>query len=415
MNKNLSRTGTFNVEAVRADFPCLHQEVRGKPLVYLDNAATAQIPQCVIDSLVDFNTYDRSNIHRGVHLLSQRATTAFDAVRQKVADYINAPSAEEIVFLSGATEAINLVASTFGRARITAGDRVLVTEMEHHSNIVPWQMLCEEVGASLDVVPLLPSGELDMNRFAELLTERTRLVAVVHISNALGTINPVETIIEQAHAKGIPVLVDGAQAVPHGPIDVAALDCDFYCFSGHKLYGPTGVGVLYGKREHLEAMPPYRGGGDMIRTVSFEGTTYNDVPHKFEAGTPNIGAVIGLGAALDYLADFDWDAVRAYEHELAAYAYEQLEAIPGLTLVGTAAQRVGVFSFVMNDIHPHDIGTILDQVGVAVRTGHHCAEPLMHALGVPATARASFAFYNTRAEVDALIAGIQQVNDLFGG
>ncbi len=415
MNKTISRQHTFDVQAVRADFPCLQQDVRGKPLVYLDNAATSQIPQCVIDSLVAFNTRDRSNIHRGVHLLSQRATQSYDAVREKVARFINASSEREIVFVSGATEAINLVASTFGRANVGTGDRVLITAMEHHSNIVPWQMLCAAVGAELDVVPLLPSGELDMECYARLLTDRTRLVAVVHISNALGTINPVETMIEQAHAKDIPVLIDGAQAVPHGPVDVRALDCDFYCFSGHKLYGPTGVGVLYAKREHLEAMPPYQGGGDMIANVSFEGTTYNEVPHKFEAGTPNIGAVIGLGAALDYLAELDWDAVREYEAQLTGYAAERLASIPGLRLLGTAANRVGVFSFVMEDIHPHDIGTILDQTGVAVRTGHHCAEPLMHALDVPATARASLAFYNTRSDVDALIDGIEQVRALFGG
>lgn len=405
---------SFPVDELRADFPCLKQTVRGHPLVYLDNAASAQVPQCVIDALVDFHSNYRSNIHRGVHALSQRATAAFDVVREKVATFLNAREAREIVFVSGATEAINLVAATFGRLQIKEGDRVLVSAMEHHSNIVPWQMLCEQVGASLDVVQVSESGDLDMECFARLLGPRTRLVAIVHVSNALGTINPVEEIVIAAHAKGIPVLLDGAQAVPHGPVDVQALDCDFYCFSGHKLYGPTGVGVLYAKAEHLEAMPPYRGGGDMIRNVSFEGTTYNDIPHKFEAGTPNISGVIALGAALDYLDKLDWEAVRRYESELSEYAYRRLTTVPGLRLVGDAERRVGVFSFVMDGIHPHDIGTILDQSGVAIRTGHHCAEPLMHAMNVPATARASLAFYNTRGEVDALIDGLNQVCELFG-
>jgi cysteine desulfurase/selenocysteine lyase len=405
---------SFPVDELRADFPCLKQTVRGHPLVYLDNAASAQVPQCVIDALVDFHSNYRSNIHRGVHALSQRATAAFDVVREKVATFLNAREAREIVFVSGATEAINLVAATFGRLQIKEGDRVLVSAMEHHSNIVPWQMLCEQVGASLDVVPVSESGDLDMECFAQLLGPRTRLVAIVHVSNALGTINPVEEIVIAAHAKGIPVLLDGAQAVPHGPVDVQALDCDFYCFSGHKLYGPTGVGVLYAKAEHLEAMPPYRGGGDMIRNVSFEGTTYNEIPHKFEAGTPNISGVIALGAALDYLDKLDWEAVRRYESELSEYAYQRLTTVPGLRLVGDAERRVGVFSFVMDGIHPHDIGTILDQSGVAIRTGHHCAEPLMHAMNVPATARASLAFYNTRGEVDALIDGLNQVCELFG-
>jgi len=404
----------FDVERVRRDFPGLDQTVHGKPLVYLDNGATAQVPQCVLDAMQGFHRDYRANVHRGIHQLSATATAAYDAVRGKVARYLNAASESEIVFTRGTTESINLVASTFGRANLGPGDEVVVSQMEHHSNIVPWQILCEEKGARLRVIPMNERGELDMEHFASLLNERTRLVSVVHTSNALGTINPVRQILDLSHARGIPVLLDGAQAVPHGPVDLQALDCDFFAFSAHKLFGPTGVGVLYGKRALLDEMPPYQGGGDMIESVSFAGTTYAEPPHKFEAGTPNIGGVIGLGAAIDYLEELDWSGAVAHEADLLQYATEKLSEIAGLRLVGTAVNKVAVLSFVMDCAHPHDIAAILDQEGIAVRTGHHCAEPVMDFFGISGTARASLSFYNTREDVDRLYSGLQTVVSLFG-
>jgi len=405
---------TFDVERVRRDFPGLNQTVHGKPLVYLDNGATAQVPQCVLDAMQGFHRDYRANVHRGIHQLSATATAAYDAVRGKVARYLNAASESEIVFTRGTTESINLVASTFGRANLGPGDELVVSQMEHHSNIVPWQILCEEKGARLRVIPMNDRGELDMRNFASLLNERTRLVSVVHTSNALGTINPVRQILDLSHARGIPVLLDGAQAVPHGPVDLQALDCDFFAFSAHKLFGPTGVGVLYGKRALLDEMPPYQGGGDMIESVSFAGTTYADPPHKFEAGTPNIGGVIGFGAAIDYLSELDWSGAVLHEADLLRYANEKLSEIAGLRIVGTASDKVAVLSFVMDCAHPHDIAAILDQEGVAVRTGHHCAEPVMDFFGISGTARASMSFYNTREDVDRLYAGLQTVVSLFG-
>ena len=404
----------FDVEKIRADFPILKQKIRNKPLVYLDNAATSQKPQVVIDSIVKMYSCDYSNVHRGVHTLSERATAAYEGAREKVKNFINAESTKEIIFVRGATEAINLVAQTFGKAKIKAGDEILITAMEHHSNIVPWQMLCEETGAVLKVAPINLQGELIIEQFMELLTEKTRLVSIVHMSNALGTINPVDEIIAAAHNKGAKVLLDGAQAIPHMPVDVQALDCDFYVFSGHKLYAPSGIGVLYGKQQLLEAMPPYQGGGDMIRKVTFEETEYNTLPYKFEAGTPSIADTVGLGAALDYLSEIGMVEIAAYEAELLSYATEQARQIKALKIIGEASQKGAILSFVLDKIHPHDIGTMLDSLGIAVRAGHHCAMPVMDFFQVPATARASFAIYNTKQEIDSLMKGIEQLIEVFG-
>ena len=409
----VSPRAIFDVRRIRQDFPILSETVHGKPLVYLDNAATAQKPQAVIDRIVRSLAEENANIHRGVHMLSERATKSFEDARTKVHRFINSADVREIVFVRGTTEAINLVAATFGRARIKTGDEILLSALEHHSNIVPWQLLAESVGARIRVIPMNDAGELRMDEFESLLTSRTKLVSVVHVSNSLGTINPVDAIIAAAHARGIPVLLDGAQAVPHLKVDVQALDCDFYAFSGHKMFGPTGIGVLYGKRALLEAMPPYQGGGDMITSVTFEKSEYNVVPYKFEAGTPNITGAVGLGSAIDYLSRLEWSAVEAHEHDLLVYATERLSAIPGVRLIGTAARKASVLSFVMDGVHPHDIGTILDQEGVAIRTGHHCTQPVMQRMGVPATARASLAFYNTREEIDTLVAALGKVRDIF--
>ena len=396
----------FDVEKLRADFPILREVVNGRPLVYLDNAATSQKPESVIQAMVHYYRHDNANIHRGVHLLSQRATEEYEAARGKVQAFLGTREAREIVFVRGATEAINLVAQTYGREHIGAGDEVLITAMEHHSNIVPWQILCQEKGARLCVAPINDRGELEIEEFERLVGPRTKMISVAHVSNALGTINPVKWIVRLAHAMKVPVLVDGAQAVPHQPVDVQDLDCDFYVFSGHKLYGPTGIGALYAKAALLEEMPPYQGGGDMISSVTFEKTIYNKVPHKFEAGTPDIAGVIGLGAAIDYVRGVGADAIGAHEHELLEYATERVGALEGVRLVGTAREKAAVLSFVMDGIHPHDIGTILDQEGIAVRTGHHCAQPVMDRFGIPATVRASFGLYSTREEIDALVAGI---------
>ncbi len=403
----------FDVARLRDDFPILRRRVHGKPLVYLDNAATSQKPKCVIDGEARYYAELNANIHRGVHALSQQATDAYEGARDTVRRFINAAQCEEVVFVRGTTEAINLVAASYGQ-RLLPGDEILITEMEHHSNIVPWQLLCERSGALLRVAPIDDSGALMLDEFERRLNARTRLVAVTHVSNALGTINAVKHIVELAHAKGIVVLIDGAQAAPHLEIDVRSLDCDFYAFSGHKLYGPTGVGVLYGKRALLEAMPPYQGGGDMIRQVTFAKTTYNDLPYKFEAGTPNIAGVVGLGIAIDYLGTIGLDAIAAHEHDLLAYATAQARSVPGLRLIGTAKHKASILSFVLEGVHPHDAGTILDAEGVAVRTGHHCAMPVMAHFHVPATVRASFALYNTRAEVDALWRAVRQVQEVFG-
>jgi cysteine desulfurase/selenocysteine lyase len=405
---------TYPIEKIRADFPILNEKIRNKPLVYLDNAASCQKPQAVIDSLVKLYSHDYANVHRGVHTLSVRSTDLFEAAREKVKTFINAASEKEIIFVRGATDAINLIAQTYGKANIHAGDEIIITAMEHHSNIVPWQMLCEEKGAILKVVPMSLAGELLMPEFEALLNSKTKLVSVVHMSNALGTINPVEKIIELAHAQNIPVLLDGAQAIPHTLVDVQALDCDFYVFSGHKLYAPTGVGVLYGKQALLDAMPPYQGGGDMIRTVTFEKSTYAGLPHKFEAGTPSIAEVIGLGAAIDYLNSIGMETIAAHEAELLAYATEQALQIEGLKIIGEAKEKGAILSFTLGKIHPHDIGTMLDSLGIAIRAGHHCAMPVMDFYKVPATARASFAMYNTKAEIDVLISGIKNLIEMFG-
>ncbi len=404
----------FPVEKIRADFPILAEKIRNKPLVYLDNAATCQKPQAVIDSIVHLYSHDYANVHRGVHTLSVRSTDKFEGARIKVKDFINAVSEKEIIFVKGATEAINLVAQTYGKANIKAGDEILITAMEHHSNIVPWQMLCEQTGAILKVAPINLQGELIYTEFEQLLGDKTRLVSVVHMSNALGTINPVKQIIAAAHAKGIPVLLDGAQAIPHMAVDVQDLDCDFYVFSGHKLYAPSGIGVLYGKQALLEAMPPYQGGGDMIRKVTFEETEYNTLPYKFEAGTPSIADVVGLGAAIDYLNAIGMANIAAYEAELLDYATAKAKQIKGLRIIGEAEHKGAILSFVLDKIHPHDIGTMLDSLGIAVRAGHHCAMPVMDFFKVPATARASFAMYNTKAEIDVLMKGIESLIEVFG-
>ena len=412
--RSLAGAPGLDVEKVRKDFPILGQEVRGKPLVYLDSAATSQKPRAVIDAVARYYLQDNANVHRGVHLLSERATKEYEGAREKVRRFINAARAEEIIFVRGTTEAINLVAQTYGRTRVRAGDEVLITEMEHHSDIVPWQLLCEEKGAVLRVAPIDDDGQLLVDELQRMLGPRTRLLALAHVSNTLGTINPVRRIVEIAHRQGIPVLLDGAQAAPHFPIDVRALDCDFYAFSGHKLFGPTGIGVLYGRSELLEEMPPWQGGGDMISSVTFEKTTWNKLPYKFEAGTPDIAGAIGLGAAIDYVSALGLPAIAAHEHDLLGYATEALHQIPGLRLVGTAKEKASVLSFLFGEVHPHDIGTILDREGIAIRTGHHCAQPLMRRLGIAATARASLAFYNRREDVDALVAGLHKVQGVFG-
>jgi len=404
---------TFDVARIREDFPLLKQTVNGKPLVYLDNAATSQKPQSVIDALVRYYTTVNSNVHRGVHTLSQLATDDYEAARSKARKFINAAEDHELIYVRGTTEGINLVAQTFGRQNIGQGDEIIISCLEHHSNIVPWQILCEEKGAQLKIVPINDSGELLIDEYEKLLSPRTKLVSIVHQSNALGTINPMETIIEMAHSRGVPVLVDGAQSAPHMAIDVQQMGCDFFVFSAHKLFGPTGIGILYGKSEYLNAMPPYQAGGEMIRSVSFEKTTYNVLPHKFEAGTPNIAGAIGLGAAIDYLNDLGMEKINSYEKELLDYGTDCLSRIDGLQIIGTAKEKGGILSFVLGDIHPHDIGTILDTEGIAIRTGHHCAQPVMQRFGIPATARASLAFYNTKAEIDSLVEGIDRVLEVF--
>ncbi len=403
----------FDVEKVRADFPVLHQLVNGKPLVYLDNGATSQKPQAVIDELVRYYTTENANVHRGVHTLSQRATDDYEGARTKLRGLLNAADDHEIIYTRGTTEGINLVAQSYGRQNIGPGDEIIVSNMEHHSNIVPWQMLCEEKGAVLRVIPIDDTGELLMDEYERMLSPRAKLVSITHVSNALGTILPVEQIIEMAHAQGAPVLLDGAQAVPHLPVDVRKLDCDFYVFSGHKLFGPTGTGVLYGKAELLEAMPPVYGGGEMIKSVTFEKTIYNDLPYKFEAGTPNIAGAIGLGAAVDYVQSVGYEAFAAHEDELLEYGTRALESIGGLRIIGASPRKAGILSFVIDNIHPHDIGTILDAEGVAVRTGHHCAQPVMQRFQIPATARASLAMYNTKEDIDALARGIDRAIEVF--
>ncbi len=404
----------YDVERVRAEFPILASSVHGKPLVYLDNAATTQKPRAVIDAEREYYEQTNANIHRGVHALSERATAAFEGARERVRRFLNADSTREIVFTRGTTEAINLVAQSYGRSRFKAGDEILISALEHHSNIVPWQLLCEQSGALLRVVPIGDAGEFLFDEYRKLLGPRTRLVALAQVSNSLGTVLPVRQAIDLAHERGVPVLVDGAQAVAHEPVDVRALDCDFYAFSGHKIYGPTGTGVLYAKRALLEAMPPYQGGGDMIRSVTFEKSTWADLPYKFEAGTPNIAGVVGLGAALEFVERIGLESIAAHEAGLLEYATGRAAGIAGLRIIGTAPEKAGILSFVLERIHPHDIGTILDHQGVAVRAGHHCAMPVMQRFHVPATARASFALYNTRAEVDALIGAIHKAKELFG-
>ncbi len=406
---SVKRVEAFDLERVRKDFPILQLKVHGKPLVYLDNAATSQKPQAVLDALNKYYREENANIHRGVHYLSEVATRGYEGTRVRIKNFLNAASEREIIFVRGTTEAANLVAQSYGRTHLKAGDEIIITGMEHHSNIVPWQMLCEDTGAKLRVVPLNNNGELIFEEFETLLNSHTKLVSLVHVSNSLGTINPIKKIIGLAHERKVPVFIDGAQAVPHMSVDVRELDCDFYAFSGHKIFGPTGIGVLYAKEALLKKMRPYQGGGDMIKSVTFEKTTYNDLPHRFEAGTPDIAGVIGLGAALEYVSGIGYDKIAAHEHELLEYATEALLAIPGLKIIGTAKHKASVISFVLDGIHPHDVGTILDRSGIAVRTGHHCTQPVMKRFNVPATSRASFAFYNTVAEVDALVQGIHTV------
>ncbi len=403
----------FDVARVRADFPILHQEVRGRPLVYLDSAATTQKPQAVIDALVRYYTHDNANVHRGVHALSERSTQAYEGARERIRRFINARDTKEIIFVRGCTEAVNLVAQTFGRSKVGPGDEVLITAMEHHSNIVPWQMLCDKVGATLKMVPVDERGDLRLEQLDALLTERTRILAVTHVSNALGTVNPVKEIVKRAHAKGVPVLLDGAQALQHFRVDVQDLDCDFYALSGHKAFGPTGIGVLYGKASVLESMPPWQGGGDMILTVTMEKTVYNRLPYRFEAGTPDISGAVGLAAALDYIDSVGLDAIAAHDRDLLEYGAQALETIPGLKLLGRGRERSGVLSFIMEDVHAHDVGTILDREGVAIRAGHHCAQPLLSCFGVAATVRASLAMYNTREDIDALVRGLHKVREVF--
>jgi cysteine desulfurase / selenocysteine lyase len=405
-------TGDFEVERIREDFPILRQRVNGKPLIYLDNAATAQKPQVVIDAVSQFYSFQNANIHRGVHRLSEQATAAYDAVREKTARFLNARSSSEVIFTRGTTDSINLVAQSYGRSFLRAGDEILITGMEHHSNIVPWQLVAEQTGAVLRAVPITDSGELDLAAFGRLLGERTRLVSIVHLSNALGTINPVKEMIAAAHDRGVPVMVDGAQSAPHLGVDVQDLDCDFFAFSGHKVYGPTGVGVLYGKASLLERMPPHQGGGDMIATVTVERSTWAPVPAKFEAGTPMIAEVIGLGAALDYVSGVGQQQIAEWEHQLLSMATERLRDIPGLRFIGTAREKASVLGFVLEGIHPHDVGTILDDEGIAIRAGHHCAQPVMQHFGIPGTARISFAFYNTMSEIDSVAAALGRVRKM---
>ena len=405
---------SYDLSRVISEFPILAQNIHGQPLTYLDNAASTQKPVAVIDAISDFYKTDYANVHRGVHTLSQRATDRFEGARETIQHFIKAKTSKEIIFVRGATEGINLVAQSFARPRLKAGDEILITAMEHHANIVPWQMVTEATGARLRVAPMNEAGELCMDRFAELLSERTRLVAVTHMSNALGTINPIADIIRMAREKGIPTLIDGAQAAPHLSIDVQSLDCDFYVMSAHKLYGPSGIGILYGKESLLKEMPPYQGGGDMIRQVTFERSTYNDLPYKFEAGTPSIADAVGFGAAIDYIQDIGMEAIASHEAELLAYATQEAQKIPELKIIGTAPHKGAILSFTLDRIHPHDIGTLLDQLGIAIRAGHHCAMPVMDFYQVPATARASFALYNTADEVDALMAGIREVIRMFG-
>ena len=408
-----NQTEGFDVEKIREEFPILHQEINGKPLVYLDNAATSQKPKSVIDSIEKYYRRYNSNIHRGVHTLSENATEAYESARIKVRDFINANSTKEIVFVRGATEAINLVAQSFGRNTLGSEDEIIITELEHHANIVPWQLLSQQTGAKLKYVPINDNGELVESEYQKLLNEKTRIVAVGHISNALGTINPIENMINLAHKYGAKVLIDGAQATSHTSVDVKKLDCDFYVFSGHKLFGPTGIGVLYGKENLLEEMPPYQGGGDMIKTVTMKETQYNELPHKFEAGTPNISGVIGLGAAIDYVNKISLENIRNHEKQLLDYANQMASEITELKFIGTAKNKTSILSFTLDGIHPHDVGTILNNEGIAIRTGHHCAMPVMEYFQVPATSRASFSFYNTHAEVDVLIEGINKCNKVF--
>jgi cysteine desulfurase/selenocysteine lyase len=409
-----ARMATYDIEHVRRDFPILEQTVNGKPIAYLDNAATTQKPRAVLDSLERYYLEMNANVHRGVHTLSERATKAFEEARQKVAHFIGARSAKEIIFVRGATEGVNLIAQSFGRSKIGEGDEIVISHMEHHSNIVPWQLFCEQSGASLRVVPINDRGELIMEEYENLLTDRTKLVAMVHVSNALGTVNPVADIVSMAHRRGIPVMLDGAQAVQHMPVDVEELGCDFYVFSGHKMYAPTGIGVVYGRQELLEDMPPYQGGGEMILSVSFNKTTFNHVPHRFEAGTPDIAGAIGLGAAVDYLAEIGLERIAAHEHQLLEYGTEALLQVPKLSLIGTAREKTSVLSFVLDGVHPHDVGTILDQEAVAIRSGHHCTQPVMDRFGIPATSRASLGLYNTREEIDRLVAALERVVEVFG-
>ena len=403
----------FDVERIRADFPILCRQIREHPLVYLDNAATTQKPRAVLDAITRYYAHGNANIHRGVYLLSEEATAAYDAARVTVQRFLNARTPREIIFTRNSTESINLVAQSFGRRQVGPGDEVLITHMEHHSNIVPWQLLCEQMDARLRVAPIDDRGVLRMDEFERLITPRTRMISVVHLSNSLGTINPVRDIVELAHRHGVPVLIDASQSVYHMPVDVQALDCDFLCFTGHKTYGPTGIGVLYGREALLDAMPPYQGGGDMIRSVTFEKTTYADLPNKFEAGTPNIAGVVGLGVALDYLTDVGFDAIAPHEAELLAYGTAALSEVKGLRFIGTAPDKASILAFVMKGAHPHDVGTLVDTEGVAIRTGHHCTQPIMDRFGVPATARASVAMYTTRAEIDALVRALELVREMF--
>ncbi len=409
-----SPAADFDVHAIRRDFPILHQQVNGKPLVYLDNAASSQRPSAVIEAISSYYERDHANVHRGVHTLSQRATDAYEGAREVVRNFINAADTKEIVFVRGTTEAINLVAQSYARPKLRPGDEILISGLEHHANIVPWQLVCEQTGATLKVIPIDLNGEIDFAAFERMIGPRTKLLALAHVSNALGTIVPVEKFIARAKQQGVPVLLDGAQGVPHSSVDVRALDCDFYCFSAHKMCGPTGIGILYGRQQLLEAMPPWQGGGDMILTVSFEKTTYNQLPWKFEAGTPNISGAIGLAAAIRYLQSIGMDRIARYEHQLLEYAQSRLRDIPGIRMVGTAPRKAAVVSFTLDRIHPHDIGTILDTEGVAIRTGHHCAMPVMEFFKIPATARASMSFYNTFDEIDALVKALHRTHTLLG-
>jgi len=405
---------SFDVHKIRADFPTLHQQIHGKPLVYFDNAATSQKPKVVIEKLQEYYQETNSNVHRGIHFLSQKATDEYEITRHKVQALLNAKHLHEVIYTSGTTAGINLVAHSFGQKFVGEGDEIIVSEMEHHSNIVPWQLICELKGATLKVIPVNEAGELDMEAYKHLLSDRTKLVGIVHTSNSLGTINPVKEIIQLAHQYGAAVLVDGAQALPHAPVDVQELDCDFFVFSGHKIFGPTGTGILYGKEKWLNAMPPYMGGGDMIKVVRFDKTTYSDLPHKFEAGTPNIAGIVGLAAGIDYVNSIGYDHIGQQEAKLLAYGTQALESIPGVRIIGTAKHKTSVISFLIDDIHPYDAGTILDRLGIAIRTGHHCTQPLMAKFGLPGTMRASFAFYNTTEEIDQLVAGIYRVKKMFG-